>query len=248
MLNRFKLIIRPILCFLLLFSFQIAAIKKETIEQSSPFKEQWFQRDMPMRLPVEFNHIPKRAGHYTRQDWITVIDSTWGEGLPTADKLEIFDIFWETIDEEYAGFHNLNVDWDSLYTYRDTVVAGVSRGRFYGILSHLSLVLMEMHTWIVDVDIWQDTLELGVPLLVAGGWGEVGHFGAALTPLPDSSLLIYNVVENHPLEPPKIPDLDAVGSLGWTDVEPGDTVTGFILIKNVGDDESFYEEINLSGR
>jgi hypothetical protein len=46
------------------------------------------------------------------------------------------------------------------------------------------------------------------------------------------------IVENQPPEPPKIPDLDVSGSLGWTDVEPGDTVTGFIVVKNVGDDES----------
>jgi hypothetical protein len=46
------------------------------------------------------------------------------------------------------------------------------------------------------------------------------------------------IVENQPPKPPKIPDLDVTGNLGWTDVEPGETVTGFIAIKNVGDDES----------
>ncbi len=31
------------------------------------------------------------------------------------------------------------------------------------------------------------------------GIDDVRHFGACLTPLPDSTLLVYKVVENHPL-------------------------------------------------
>ena len=42
----------------------------------------------------EFRYIPKKPGHYTAQDWRKVIDSTWGEGLPTAKKLQIFDRFY----------------------------------------------------------------------------------------------------------------------------------------------------------
>jgi len=76
----------------------------------------------------KFNHIPKRPGHYTAEDWRAVIDSTWGPGLPTETKLRIFDEFWNYIDDNYPSFININVNWDSLYNvYRPEVAAGVSR-------------------------------------------------------------------------------------------------------------------------
>lgn len=151
----------------------------------------------------QFNHISKRARHYTAKDWAAAIDSTWGSGLPTADKLAIFDKFWNTIDEKYAGFQNLDVNWDSLKSvFRPEIEAGVSRGRFAGIMSHLMLALREAHTVVLDEGVYGDILEPGVPLLVnqsAYYYADNGHFGAGLTPLPDSSLLVYKVVDSHPL-------------------------------------------------
>jgi hypothetical protein len=42
-----------------------------------------------------------------------------------------------------------------------------------------------------------------------------------------------------------VPDLDCSGSLGWTDVKPGSTVTGTFTVENVGDTGSFLDwEIN----
>jgi hypothetical protein len=35
--------------------------------------------------------------------------------------------------------------------------------------------------------------------MYVGGWGNNAHFGAGLTPLEDSTLLVYDVVPNHPL-------------------------------------------------
>ena len=55
----------------------------------------------------EFNHVPKEPGHYTPEKWREVIDSTWGEGLPTETKLEIFDKFWKSVDEGYPSFYNI---------------------------------------------------------------------------------------------------------------------------------------------
>ncbi len=148
----------------------------------------------------QFNHIPKRPGHYTAEDWRAVIDSTWGEGLPTETKLGIFDYFWKEVDEKYPSFHNISVNWDSLSSvYRPEVAGGVSRGRFYAIMCQMSLALQDMHTYICDLDVASDDLELGVPLLVSHGYQECGHFGAGLSPLPDSSLLVYDVVSDHPL-------------------------------------------------
>ena len=49
----------------------------------------------------------------------------------------------------------------------------------------------------------------GIPILIDGS-GYINHFGAGLTPLADSSLLVYKVVPNHPLE-----------------LEPGDIILGY---------------------
>ena len=46
--------------------------------------------------------IQKMPGHYSNTDWQTLIDSVWGPGLPTPQKLEIFDTAWDTINAKYG--------------------------------------------------------------------------------------------------------------------------------------------------
>jgi len=78
-------------------------------------------------------------------------------------------------------------------------------------MNHLALSLKEAHTSIDDKAVnWNTVAGPGVPLLFVGGWGDNGHFGAGLTPLPDSSLLIYKAVSSHPLG-----------------LEPGDIILGY---------------------
>jgi hypothetical protein len=145
--------------------------------------------------------VPKRPGHYSLTDWQYVIDSTWGPGLPVDTQLVVFDTFWNLMDDSFACFHNLNVNWDSLGAlYRTEIQDTVSRGRFSAILSHLALSLREGRTTLADPFVNYQTQPLpGVPLWYVGAWKNVDHFGAALTPLPDSSLLVYGVVDSHPL-------------------------------------------------
>ena len=158
----------------------------------------------------EFKYIPKKPGHYTAQDWRRAIDSTWGQGLSTIEKLQIFDQFWNDIDTKYPSFFNLNVNWDSLKSvYRPEVEAGVSRGRFAGIMSRMSFALLDNHCYMTDLPISTDSIKYGTPIFVTKGnqsminkeWfnEDYCHFGASLSPLPDSTLLIYDVVPNHPL-------------------------------------------------
>ena len=136
-----------------------------------------------------------------------------------ATKLQVFDTFWDAIDKWYGGFPYLTVNWDSIKSfYRSEVAAGVSTGRFAAIMGQLQLSLSEIHTWFVDVTIdstyWADeiswTYKPGVPIFIPSGWGWAGNFGAALTPLPDSSLLVYRAVSPHPLG-----------------IVPGDVVLGY---------------------
>jgi len=138
--------------------------------------------------------IPKQPGHYSKTDWQRVIDSTWGPGLPVDEELAIFDQFWNTVDDSFACFNNLTV----------------SRGRFAAIMKHLAMALREGHTSISDLTVNGTELLPGVPLWIVAGWMDVGHFGAGLTPLPDSSLLVYRVAENHPLG-----------------LQPGDVILGY---------------------
>jgi len=156
------------------------------------------------------DHINKKPGHYTITDWQNAIDSTWGWGLTKSQKLSIFDTVWNDIDDIFACFMN-HPDywpgfWDSLGTlYRTEIengdpIYGVSRGRFAAIMNYLTMALKENHTKIRDDSVNLYTaLNPGVPLLVVGPIGDNGHFGAGVTPLPDSTLLVYKTVTSHPL-------------------------------------------------
>jgi peptidase S41-like protein len=156
--------------------------------------------------------VPLPEGLPSAADWRSAIDATWGEGLPTPQKLAIFDNFWFTIDREFAAYHGVDVDWLELKNrYRPEIERGVSRGRFAAIMSHLSLALRESHTRAFDMRVNSFTiLHPGVPVLYLSDWLPQIHFGACLTPLPDESLLVYRVGPNHPLG-----------------LEPGDRVLGY---------------------
>ncbi len=151
---------------------------------------------------IQPKNISKTPGHYSKDDWAALIDTTWGAGLPTSEKLRIFDAVWDYIDQEYGGFVNFPVDIDSLRgLWRPEIEKGVSRGRFAGIMSHFIHALNEGHTTIADIPVVYGTnLAPRVPVMfIGGGWNDVRHFGAALTPLPDSSLLVIRAMPNHKL-------------------------------------------------
>ena len=63
------------------------------------------------------------------------IDATWGPGLPTARKLEIFDQFWTTIDQRFATFQGIDRFVISLIkkradgTFETTAVAEYIKGQ-----------------------------------------------------------------------------------------------------------------------
>jgi hypothetical protein len=167
------------------------------------FKNQFIKRTPP---PV---HIAKKSGHYTITDWEDVINETWGWGLPRNTKLTVFDTFWNMIDQDFACFVNhpyyYEEWWEDLrHLYRNEIefgdpTYGVSRGRFAGMMSHLTRLIRETHTGASDNDVTNTSLEPGVPLFHIGAWGIIDHFGAGLTPLPDNSSLVYKVALDHPL-------------------------------------------------
>ncbi len=150
--------------------------------------------------------VIKTPGKYTFDDWAAIIDATWGEGLPVEEKLEIFDTFVNKIDASFVCFQHLEcdaqlIDWNAMAAeLREEVEDTVSRGRFAAIMHRLCLALRESHTYADDAFVMGGyALSPGLPLLVVGGWGNNAHFGAGLTPLPDSTLLVYDALSNHVL-------------------------------------------------
>jgi len=146
-------------------------------------------------------NVNKKLGRYLKADWQAVIDSVWGPGLPTSEKLEIFDAAMDTLDQNFGAFFNLDINLDSLINaYRPEIENGVSRGRFAAIMNYISLYMKDTHTMLMDVPVnWGTPLNPGVPLFVIAGFRSNEYFGACLTPLSDSSLLVYKVLANHQL-------------------------------------------------
>jgi hypothetical protein len=166
---------------------------------------------------VRFRIPGKKSSQYTTEDWGTLIDSAWGPGQSAVEQLHVFDTFWSEVDQKWAGFPNLAINWDSLRdVYRPQIGSGLSRGRFYSLMSRMWLALQEHHTYITDEKVdssfgtrttWHYTS--GVPLLVIGtGWWDL--LGAPVTPMPDSSSFVYRVAPGNPLG-----------------LEPGDLILGY---------------------
>ncbi len=159
-----------------------------------------------LERPHNPTHIKGKAAvslhpsFYDRKaDWQWIIDSTWGPGESLSEKLSTFDYY-----QEFARAHNATflwnpIDWDSLVgSLRSQINDSTSRGGFAAILKKLSLGMMDGHAYAYDDVLLNTPLNPGVPILTDGG-GFINHFGAGLTPLADSSLLVYKVVPNHPL-------------------------------------------------
>jgi len=153
-----------------------------------------------------------KIGRYTVEEWRERIDTYWGPGEATSEKLRTFDIAWNELDREYGAYMNLGVDMLALRsTYRQEISGGVSKGRFAAIMNHLSLAMKDAHTVIMSRSVsWNTNMRAGPPLFVVGPWTHNVPFGASLTPMPDGSLLVYRVLPGHVLG-----------------LEPGDLVLGY---------------------
>jgi Peptidase family S41 len=153
-----------------------------------------------------------RAVAASAADRRVAVDDVWGEGLPTSQKLALFDRFWTDVDRRFAAFQGLDgVNWPALREkYRREVEHGVSAGRFAGIMTALSVQLRESHTLAIDLSISTRTWpEPGVPLFVQGGWFQ-DFSGACVTAAADGSALVYRAARHHPLG-----------------VAPGDRILGY---------------------
>ncbi len=158
-----------------------------------------------------FSAFPARSFYKSRRNWRRIIDSTWGPGLPYASKVQIFNRYADTLRSLFDGFLSLGLNWDSLRaTYRAKITDSTSRGGFAAIMGYFAMALRDAHTRARDTALFNTPLNPGIPILVLSGYTNVAHFGAVLTALPDSTLLVIRTVANHPLN-----------------LQPGDVVLGY---------------------
>jgi len=153
----------------------------------------------------------KSPTEFSVAEWREIIDARWGQGPITESKLAFFDEWYGLVDSLYGAFQKLNFDPAAFRDqYRPEIEQGVSRGRFAAIMSYFASRLEDLHTYLWDTGVRNTTRAKGVPLLFVGQFSNNPGFGATLTPLPDSTLLVYRVLSSHPL-----------------DLEPGDVVLGY---------------------
>lgn len=158
-------------------------------------------------IPLADSSLYKR-----RANWRQIVDQFWGPGLPRSGKQQVFDTFADYIHDIFPGFGGLNINWDSLRAfYAQQITDSTSRGGFSLILSRLSHDMHDLHVMGWDTIMQTTPLNPGVPIFALSLYmGDVRHFGAVLTPLPDSSLLVVRAVAGHPLN-----------------LQPGDIIVGY---------------------
>jgi len=184
--------------------------EKYGLDGRSPEREPGRMTGQTVTKRVESH--PPAIGKHTVEEWREIVDDYWGPGVETSEKIRIFDTAWENLDRNYGAYMNLDVDMQALRRqYRREIRGGVSRGRFVAIMNHLSLAMKDAHTAIMNRSVnWGTPMQIGTPLFVVGAWVNNSPFGAALTPMPDGSLLVYKALPNHVLG-----------------LEPGDLVLGY---------------------
>ena len=208
-----KNIIRTLFFFLLVSQICFAQVLDETKNPNQT------NEVLPIRLPhPTHSHVPGKStvslhpSFYDRKaDWQWIIDSTWGPGESLTGKLATFDLYQNFARSYNSTFLWNSMNWDSLVSsLRSKINDSTSRGAFARILNDLAAGMKDGHAHAYDDTVFFETLlDPGTPILVDGS-GYINHFGAGLTPLADSSLLVYKVVPNHPLG-----------------LEPGDIILGY---------------------
>jgi len=178
---------------------------------------------MPRHMPP--NYDDKSADKYRLWDWQTAIDSVWGAGLSKAAEKSFFQTTWDFVDQSFPAFNGLDPYvwqdvWDRYWPELEDINTGTSKGRFCAMMQHAFMELGDDHASIMDYDVIFTNPLPGVPLLNGAGIGANDHFGAALTALPDSTSLVYQAIDNHPLG--LVPGDIVLGydGLRWTEIYP----------------------------
>jgi hypothetical protein len=133
-----------------------------------------------------------------KSEWQKIINDYWGPGDSYSRKLSVFNSYVSYVRTYFPAFTYSHLNWDSVAAYwRAKITDSTSRGAFHATLGKLAYALNEWHAYAGDDTVWATPMSPGVPVVYYSM--DARHFGAALTPMPDTSLLVYKVVSNHPL-------------------------------------------------
>ncbi len=163
----------------------------------------------------------KSSAEFSVAEWRAIIDNHWAAKYTTEEQLDLFDTWFTEIDTRYGVFHNSALDINELRDlYRPEIAAGVSRGRFSAIMNHFTYRLQELHTYLFEIPVRNTPMVKGVPQMIIGQWGQNRRFGALLTPLPDSTLLVYESFSSNKIS--LVPGDKVLGYDGvlWKDIYP----------------------------
>ena len=56
-----------------------------------------------------FKSFPEESFYKRKADWQYIIDTTWGPGLPLAQKQQIFNTFANSVHNSFDGFNSLGM-------------------------------------------------------------------------------------------------------------------------------------------
>ena len=197
--------IRLSIMLLIVSSFTIAQVRDQQIDF-----EDLIRKPVPHESAIR--EMPVNSLYQLREDWDSLIDSTWGFGIPYEQKLTVFNSWANIIHDDWGCFTNWDADWDSVRAFYSTLMDDntLSHGNFVAIMSHMAHDMREYHTFSWDETVTGWPLNPGTPLLILGGDTDLSHFGAVTTTLADSTLLVLRTIEDHPL-----------------DLQPGDILLGY---------------------
>jgi hypothetical protein len=148
--------------------------------------------------------------------WPAAVDSFWGYGPSDSMKLAIFDTFWlaqKWGNDCFVGLPMYN--WDSIAaTYRAEIAAGVSRGKFAGIMDQLAFLLNDAHGGFLDRVITGAFTTRGAPVFETA----YGTFGACISAIQDTIAVVYDVEPNHVLGIKRGDIILGYNGIGWMEL------------------------------
>ena len=193
-----------VFCLIMFFSISLFADEPNTEKEMPIFISDHLGRHLD-QFPVSTIPIQKSADETpkTVEEWRDRIDAAWGQSeLTKSTQLTMFNNYWTKLSDSFPAFQYLDLDFDSLRQANiiELNSGPVSRGRFAAIMQYTAKAVSESHTNFFDWNV------LGFvnpqhnrPLLMLSSYVHEQHFGAGLSLMPDSSLFVYDVINNHPM-------------------------------------------------
>jgi hypothetical protein len=164
---------------------------------------------------------PPQSFYQRKDEWQWIVDSTWGPGVSKTQKQQIFNTYANLIHNNFALFHRLTLDWDSLRTFWfSKITDNTSTGGLHQIMSHLAWTLKDGHSASWNVAISHLPLNPGTPLFLIPCWviTDVSHFGARLTANNEGKIFVLRAIENHPLGLEPGDEIIGYEGVKWTDI------------------------------